>query len=249
LGNTLVTAIKGVKEEEVKKIYKKDLDKECPKGKSFLTEFSIQHPEIINKYRNSLKIKATPVPNISGDDFDESKLADDLKKELASIPAGSHDANTYHNHCISIISFIFFPNLIYPKKEDEVNEGRKRIDITYFNGKEEGLFRSISLDSSIKANVIHVECKNYTKDIKNPELDQLLARFDRNRGKFGMLLFRNSIDMNKLKARCRDAAKQGNGIALPIDDAFLIECLELISKGKRVEIDKITTTLFREIIS
>ena len=249
-GGSLVKAIKNPEGEVINKIVrKKDLDKEYPKDKVFLTEFSIDNPGVINKYRESLKEKAFNIPNINGDYFDESKLSNKLLADLKAIPTGSKNADIYHNYCVSSISFIFFPNLIYPKKEHQVNEGRKRIDITFVNGKENGIFRRLSLDQSIKANIVHIECKNYTHDINNPEIDQLLSRFDRNRGKFGMLLFRNSKDINKIKSRCKDAAKQGNGIALPIDDNFIIECLEFIANGQRSEIDELITTLYREIIS
>lgn len=249
-GGSLVKAIKKSEGVAIKKKFrKKDLDKEYPKGKEFLTEFSIENPDVINKYRDSLREKATSIPDINGEFFNESKLAVKLLKELKAIPTGSKNADTYHNCCVSLINFIFFPNLIYPKKEHQVNEGRKRIDITFVNGKESGFFRNISLDQSIKANIVHIECKNYTHDINNPEIDQLLSRFDRNRGKFGILLFRNSKDINKIISRCKDAAKQGNGIALPIDDTFLIECLELIVNEQRSKIDEVITSLYREIIS
>lgn len=247
---SLVRAIKNSEGEVVKNVvYKKDLDKKYTKDKSFLTEFSIRYPDVIEKYRSSLKDKATAVPDINGKSFDEHNFSNNLIDDLNSISTGNREADNYHNHCIDMINFIFFPNLMQPKKENEINEGRKRIDITYFNGKESGFFRSISFDPDIKATIIHIECKNYTNDIKNPELDQLLARFDRNRGKFGLLLFRSSDDIAKLKLRCRDAAKQGNGIALPIDDAFLIKCLKLIGNGQRSAVDEVITSLFREVIS
>lgn len=151
---------------------------------------------------------------------------------------------------IGVISYIFFPNLIYPQKEAEINNGRKRLDILYTNGKNTGLFYRISLDQNIKANFVHIECKNYTREIANPEFDQLIGRFDNNnRGKFGMLFFRASEDKSVVIKRCQDAAKSGQGIVLPIDDEFVIKCLNLIANRTRDLVDQELDNLYREICS
>ena len=231
-----------------KKVYKKTVDKHYPKGKDFLADFSLAHPEIVDKYRDSLKSSALNIPDISGGNLVEVQLAERLKKELTAIPTGSANASKYHNCCLSIMSFLFFPNLIYPKKEREINRGRKRIDMTYTNGKVNGLFYRISLDQNIKANTVHVECKNYTEDVANPELDQLLGRFDNNRGRFGMLLFRHCPQMDTIIQRCRDAAKQGLGIALPIDDDFIVRCLALVEANQRMQIDRELEQLYQKVI-
>lgn len=248
--DSLVTTLRDKKGKITSKIaYKKTVNKHYPTDKEFITEFSLAHPEILDKYRDSLKDTASKVPDINGLHYQEALLAKKLKEELLAIRGGSNSANTYHDSCLSVISFLFFPNLIYPKKEREINQGRKRIDITYTNAKESGLFYRIALDQHLKANTIHVECKNYTKKLANPELDQLLARFDHNRGRFGMLFFRNSDDLPKLKLLCKDAAKQSLGVVLPIDDNFIVQCLEYVEKNERRKIDSELESLFQEIIS
>lgn len=248
--DSLVTTLRDNKGKVYKKVvYKKTVEQYYPRDKEFLTDFSIAHPEIIDQYRDSIKDAASKIPDINGLHYQEAVLAKKLKEELLTINGGNASANKYHDYCLSVISFLFFPNLIYPKKEREINEGRKRIDITYTNSKLSGLFYRIALDQHLKANTIHVECKNYTREIANPELDQLLARFDYNRGRFGMLFFRSSEDMPKLKLRCKDAAKQSLGVALPIDDDFIIRCLEYVEANEREKIDSVLEALFQEIIS
>jgi hypothetical protein len=150
---------------------------------------------------------------------------------------------------IGIISFLYFPNLIYPQKEAEINEGRKRIDITYTNGKDSGLFYRIAFDQNIKANIIHVECKNYTNDIANPEFDQLLGRFDHTRGKFGMLLYRAADDVEGVMRRCKDAVRANLGVILPMDDVFICDALDLIGDGERHRVDQHINALFQSVIS
>ena len=62
-------------------------------------------------------------------------------------------------------------------------------------------------------------------------------------------MFRESDDLDKLKKRCRDVAKQGNGIILPIDDVFIIKCLEHIKNNDRRLVDSELEKLYQEIIS
>lgn len=248
--DSLVTTLRDKKGNIRKKIvYKKTVDAHYPTDKDFLTEFSAEHPEVLDKYRDTLKSTASKIPNINGENFHEAVLAEALAADLIKIPKGNKDANNYHELCISILSFLFFPNLLNPKKEFEINDGRKRIDITYTNGKDSGLFYRISLDPNILANIVHVECKNYTNEIANPEIDQLLGRFNRERGRLGLLMFRESNNLSKLKMKCCDVAKQGNGIILPIDDNFLLKGLELVKSGERRLLDKELDDLYNKIVS
>lgn len=248
--DSLVTALKNKKGEVTRKVvYKYTVDDHYPTDKNFLAEFSLAHPEIIENYRDTLKDAASKIPNINPDNFSETNLAQHLSQKLQSTATGATTADEYHELIIGIVSFIFFPNLIYPNKETRINEGRKRIDITYTNGKQSGLFYRVALDQSIKANVIPVECKNYSNDIANAELGQLGGRFDRNRGNIGMLFYRASDDPALVIKRCRDLAKQKGEIILPIDDAFVLNLLELISNGSRGSIDRKIEDLYQSIIS
>lgn len=248
--DSLVTAIRDKAGNVTKKIvYKKTIDEHYPKDKEFLAEFSMAHPEVIEDYRNTLKAASCEIPNIGPNRLDEGDLADHLASRLSAIPTGRDHADDYHSLMVGIVSFLFFPNLIYPKKEAPINDGRKRIDITYTNGKESGIFYRLALDADVKANIVHVECKNYSSDIANPEFDQLLGRFDFSRGKLGLILFRATENRKVIIQRCRDAAKSGLGIILPLDDQFLLTALKAISENKREKIDESLDRLLREILS
>ncbi|KUE88226.1 hypothetical protein ASL20_13930 [Cupriavidus necator] len=246
--DALVTAIKNKKGEITKKVvHKKTVDDYYPKDKEFLAKFSAENPKIVEDYRESLKLLASKIPDIGSGEVTERDLAAHLAANLKDIPPGFKSANNYHNLIIGIISFIYFPNLIYPQKEAEINEGRKRIDITYTNGKDFGFFYRIAIDQDIKANIVHVECKNYSNDIANPEFDQLIGRFDRTRGRLGLLFYRKSEGQAEVIRRCRDAAKSGLGIILPIDDEFVLKALQFIEQGKRDHIDRQIDELFRNV--
>ncbi|WP_454874795.1 hypothetical protein [Paraburkholderia xenovorans] len=250
--DALVTAIRDKKGNIIKKtVYKKTVDDYYPKTKDFLAEFSKTHPDVIDGYRERLKLAATKIPDLGagGGAITERDIANDLSAALVAIAPGRDTANAYHEIMIGIVSFLYFPNLIYPKKEAEINEGRKRIDITYTNGKDSGLFYRIALDQNIKANTVHVECKNYTKDIANPEFDQLLGRFDHTRGKFGMLLYRSSEDQEGVLRRCKDAVRSNLGVILPIDDRFIVNALSLVAEGNRNRLDEQIDALFQAVIA
>jgi hypothetical protein len=66
--------------------------------------------------------------------------------------------------------------------------------------------------------VIFVECKNYSQDPANPELDQLLGRFGKQRGKFGLLICRKLADRKTLLARCKDAVHDDKGYVIALED-------------------------------
>lgn len=247
-GDALLTAIKDKKGKVIREtVFKKDVDKHYPKHKDFLAEFTAAHQDVIDKYKDYLKESTSKVPNISGGTVNERDLSEYLSSELDKISPGIKDAGSYHSLVLGIISFLFFPNLIYPQKEAEVNEGRKRIDILYTNGKNDGFFYRVALDADIKANFVTVECKNYNKDIANAELDQLLGRFDHHRGKLGMLLFRATDNRDLLIKRCKDGVRSGQGLILPMDDIFIKKCLKHVSDMNRYLIDSELATLYAEV--
>lgn len=57
----------------------------------------------------------------------------------------------------------------------------------------EVFFYRLATTYGITCRFIMIECKNYSRDIKNSELDQLAGRFSPNRGKFGIAACRNDI--------------------------------------------------------
>jgi hypothetical protein len=117
------------------------------------------------------------------------------------------------------------PNLINPVMQLEIHDGRKRIDITYTNMAVSGFFSWVA--SHYAAPHVFVECKNYTREIKNPELDQLAGRFSPSRGKLGIILYRQFENKDRFLERCRDTAKDDRGFIIPLDDNDLIELVAI----------------------
>ena len=93
-----------------------------------------------------------------------------------------------------------------------------------------------------------IECKNYGKEINNPELDQLSSRFGHQRGFFGMLLCRHMDDRQLIVARCRDAANDGRSFMIVLEDADLVTLLQFVENARRLEIDELLQRRFDEIV-
>jgi hypothetical protein len=139
-----------------------------------------------------------------------------LEAELAEIPPGAKSASEYHNFIKRLLTALCFPHLVYPIKEAELHEGRKRVDIKFSNESKSGFFDWVG--NHYVAPYIWVECKNYTDDIANPEVDQLAGRFSPRRGKVGLLVHRAISNKQQLLKRCKDTAADDRGFIIALDD-------------------------------
>jgi hypothetical protein len=229
---------------------KKSLKERFPFSKEFVARFSQEHPDVLEGYKRFYeRIEAGPLRHQDFDnEFDEGVFARALAVALPNILPGNAEANRYHSFVMGALEFIFWPNLIYPKKEHEVHEGRKRIDIIYTNAAQSGFFWRVHTAHNIACRMIMVECKNYSKDPANPEIDQLSGRFSVNRGRLGLLLYRNVDDYVRLCARCRDTAQDGRGFMIALGDEQIIGFLNLIAEGRRGAVDEQLQAIFNRLL-
>ncbi len=216
-------------------------------SKEFIYSFCDKHPDIINDYKRRKSEEAIKIEDIG--DIGEGDIAQHLIKRLGDINSGGAEASLFHTLSIGILEFLFFPYLTYPKKEQEIHNGRKRIDITFHNAATRGFWYLLRTSPKIAASMVMIECKNYTNDIKNPELDQMSGRFSNRRGWFGIILSRKFDDKSLFVERCRDTAKDDRGIILCLDDGDIVHMLELVRDERRSEIDEEMLRRYRAIIS
>jgi hypothetical protein len=133
--------------------------------------------------------------------------------------------------------------------EAEINEGRKRIDLLYTNNGVGGFFERTPRLLRTTALKIPIECKNYSDDPANEELDQLIGRFDPRRGYIGLLLARSFTNRARFIQRCRDSAQARHGFVIPLVDENLVEMLQMVARNARVEIDRVLDRILTEITS
>lgn len=230
-----------------RRVTKKAVKARHPFIKDDLAAFVRNHPEVLERYK---KIKGASGP-MDLEDFDdaidEAALAQALIERLSLIPGGNERASEYHSVVMGILTFLFCPSLINPIKEFEQHEGRKRIDIKFTNAATEGFFHQMLAAPQTRSINVMVECKNYTRDINNPELDQLSGRFGHQRGFFGLLLCRSIENKDRTVASCRDTAADGRGYMIALDDQDIVEMLQWVGQGRRSEIDRHLRRRFDEI--
>ncbi|MEI9899786.1 MAG: hypothetical protein WDN31_06130 [Hyphomicrobium sp.] len=180
--------------------------------------------------------------------FDELSFAAALMDRLAQIPSGAAAATNYHSFMLGVLTFVFYPELICPVKERELHQGRKRVDIVFTNAAREGFFYRLLAAAQTRSTHIFVECKNYTYDIGNPELDQIGGRFGHQRGFFGFLLCRLDGRRDVTRERCRDTARDGRGYIVVLTDDDIREMLQLIGARQRSGISQYLQQRYDELV-
>jgi len=228
-------------------VYVKDVQATFPCTKENLFQFSRQHPEVLGEYRDELTKLEQKGPTALVTPKDERLIAKTIATALRSIPPGGDSASEYHSLMIGVVEFLFFPKLLHPAKEREIHEGRKRIDISMENGARAGIFYRLHQIRKLPCAFVAFECKNYSRDVANPELDQLAGRFSVNRGKFGILCCRSFRDRKLFLKRCRDTLKDDRGLIIPLDDKRVLGLLGLIVKGEQRFLDNRITEFVDEV--
>ena len=200
------------------------IESESPGTKKDLNSFVDKHPKIFKDFKKAMKRPSKSLSNENFIEINPIEIATYLKNKLIKIPIGHEGASEFHDHIIGILEFLFYPELICPQKELEIHEGRKRIDISFDNAAQDGFFNELSLHTPCQ--YIFAECKNYSEDPKNPEIDQLAGRFAPNKGKVGLLVCRKIEDISTFHKRCSDTYRDDRGLILPITDEDIISTLD-----------------------
>lgn len=232
-------------------VYKKDIvDDMNARGefftKSWVANFSKHNPEVFKKFKREVinKISDNRHDLIQQEELDE--LLNRLILELKSIPSGPENATRYHRLMFGILELLFYPYIAHPQIEEEINEGRKRVDITFLNISETGFFFILPNTYNIPCIKIMIECKNYSKDLKNPELDQMAGRFSPNRGRFGIICCRSIKDKKLIIDSEHDTVIDNRGWIIHLTDEEIIELLEM--RKKSLSVDDYLISKFKEII-
>jgi hypothetical protein len=228
-------------------VFIRTLQEYYPLTKEYLFRFAREHPEILDEYREELKELELKGLNVAVDPHEEIALARALQTALQAIPPGGDAASEYHRFMIGALEFIFYPSLVCPRKEVEIHDGRKRIDIVMENAAPDGIFHRLHSVRQLPCAFIAIECKNYSREIANPELDQIAGRFNPNRGKAGIVCCRTFEDRTRFIARCRDTLGDDRGLVIPLDDRTVIELLQLIEQQRRNTIDQRLTAIVNEV--
>lgn len=215
------------------RVTKKDLKAKYGEGKGVALEITLEHPEILHNFRrHKAQGRAEPIDHrdLTAATRASAPDWDDLLGNVTGIRNGSASATRYHRAVESLLTAALHPGLANPRIEQELDTGRKRVDIVYDNVAASGFFWW--LGTHYTAPQLMVECKNYSSDPANPELDQLLGRFGNNRGEVGLLVCRRFENKELFLTRCRDAAAAGRGFVIALDDKDLRELVQERRAGR-----------------
>ena len=224
-------------------------DHEEKMNKEYLVKFTERHPEVFSDFKRQTSKKISFVAGSVLDDIDTQSVCQYLISKLEKIPYGTANASNYHELIIGILELLLYPNLSSPKKEQEIHEGRKRIDIRFNNSAETGFFFTLPNNNvSLPCPFVYVECKNYTGDVANPELDQLSGRFSNRRGRVGILTCRTIEQEDLFIKRCADTFEDERGLILPITDIDLKTALHFFPEKGTEALESILTKKYEKIV-
>lgn len=210
-----------------RRVTKKSLREKYGQSKSFVINETLNNPELLKQYRADKRYSYSPplehetLAIVEGSDPPDW---DYLINQVLNLPPGRTHATEYEDAIEALFTALFYPSLTTPQVQHEIHNGRKRIDITYTNLATKDFFYWLS--TNYPAMHIFVECKNYGRELGNPELDQLSGRFSPSRGQFGILSCRSFDNKDLFIQRCIDTAHDQRGFIIPIDDEDLSELVE-----------------------
>ena len=216
------------------KVNIKDLKERYPMSVDFIYKFSTDHPQILKKFKTEL-VKTAKKPGATPKLNPKPKVltTDERIRIISDLKPGNEDAYNFHKISFDSLIHIFGRRLSNPVMENPRHEGRKRIDITFDNSDTIGFFHTLNSLHHIFCPKIMVECKNYGREIYNPELDQLQGRFGNRTGQFGILVCRSIQNRKSLLLKCKDTMNDNRGIILVLDDSDISMLLKL--KGDKNE--------------
>jgi hypothetical protein len=223
-GSSLVKTLKSGR----KRVFIKDVEakvrREFGGAKRAAIQTTLQQPQLLGNYRADKERPSFQRPPLELDEFAHALGEaptdwDSLLAAVTDLKTGAKTATKYHRAVEGLVSALFYPTLIEPHIEAEIDEGRKRVDLRYtVPGGGHG-FIGWLFNNYPPLPFLYVECKNYENDLGNPELDQLVGRFNlRSGGRVGLLVNRGFTDKDKFIRRCRDAALKQRGFVIPLDD-------------------------------
>ena len=231
---------------------KKVLKEKIPLTKETVIRYVRENKNLLSDYKKKKgKEKFLYIPNKRIYDVSKniagSAIQHDIDKkisELRQINPGKAQAYEYERLILGILQDLLYPHLQSPKLGDSKADGRQVIDITFNNTSFKGFFADLAKRNVVCAQVFF-ECKNYSEDIKNPQFDQLLGRFDYRTSTIGFIVCRTVDDEQKIIEFCRDRAKQQQRYIIVLSDEDVIQLLES-KKGKENEYEIALNSFFNK---
>jgi len=213
--------------DKTRVVYKNRIEDKYGTGKDTVVDETIKAKAVFDRYKSIISERPfNPLEHerIAAAEGQPAPDWDALLAAVTRLPAGAANATNYEKSVEALLTALFYPDLVNPIIQHPLHDGRKRVDITYVNSARGGFFRWIN--NNYSSAQIFVECKNYGKELGNPELDQLSGRFSPSRGKVGILVCRSFENKALFLKRCKDTMNDDRGWILALDDDDLAQLVE-----------------------
>jgi hypothetical protein len=138
---------------------------------------------------------------------------------LPQIPVGKSAAHKFHIAMLDILPLLFESRLGSIKKEQEIFDGLKYVDLKANNDQKDGIFAQLRDHFRFYSPYVFIECKNYAEDLKNPEFDQLIARLGPTTTQIGCIICRRVTDSGKVLDRAKVPFNKEHKLILVLADA------------------------------
>lgn len=202
-------------------------DPPLPSNKLTVSSFILEHPNIIEQYRENLLQGPNPFDfaAISGKAELDDKIIQDTLKKLAKTPAGQNHASQYQDIVLELLMFVFDWCLENFEKEYPVDQKRGRIDIIADNYARRGVFKD--LRDTFEATSIPIECKNYNGSLGNEEFNQLADRLSPQTSRLGFLFCRRIKKRDDIVMHVSSRYLKQKICILVFDDDHLKDLVEM----------------------
>lgn len=198
---------------------------------------------IIGNRPNKRKVGRLPAQSIDATSFDPNSSLG----AITQVPLGIKGQTLFHRLAAQLFSYVFDRELKNFVIEEKINAGRKRVDIVASNRSREGFFYELKHTHNIHCPYIFIECKNYAKRIKNPELDQLAGRLTTSKGRLGILLYRATSGLQLLQKACEDFLEDQKFI-VALDESDLIQLVRMRQSNDDEGVLNFMDNRFRSLI-
>lgn len=232
IGSQLVRVLKGGR----RKVRLGELDDLLGTTKPAIAEQTEIFPEALDEYVRSVDYRTSPAPTSL--DYETAQLGArvdylGLYESVKAIAPGKAGASAYHRSIASLLSALFDGVLGNQQIEYPIHNGRKRLDIKFDNIAGSGFFHWLSLHRN--SAIVPVECKNYSSDPENPEVDQIAMRLSPIRGQLGIMVCRDIEDRDLLMQRQQAVLKDDHGYILVLDDNDLLTLAQFADNNRYEE--------------
>lgn len=200
-------------------VLKKKLDGQLGTRKADIVRHAERFPQAIERYRADTAYPAAPIDTttLTAEVHDDLPDFDELLDAIGAIAPGKAGATSYHRAVAAFLTALFSASLGNQRLEVKEHGGLKRVDITFDNIAVDGFFGWLK-SNRVASLTVPVECKNYSADPGNPELDQIAMRLSPTRGQFGLLVTRSIENKARMDERCRAITTDQHGFVVALDD-------------------------------